>query len=100
MAERVRQAREAGGSRRVPPLERREHGGGVAAVVCAAADVVSGATGAGERGLQHAVCGAAEGRAEGGALERALNEMVRRHEVLRTRFVVRRESGAGRSRGR
>ena len=50
--------------------------------------MVHRSVGAGERGLQHSVRGAAERRAGLEALEQSLSEIVRRHEVLRTSFAL------------
>ena len=50
------------------------------------AAVVSGAVEPGQCGVQHPDRAALEGRLDVGALEWALDELVRRHEVLRTTF--------------
>ena len=76
---------QGGACRGMEAEERR--GRDAAAVVCAAAVVVSGAAGAGERGVQHAVrrCGwRGSWKQEASGVE--LEEIVRRHEVLRTQF--------------
>ena len=50
--------------------------------------MVPGADGRRERGVSHWLRSAAKGELDRGALRRALNRIVERHEALRTRFVV------------
>ena len=59
-----------------------------AAVVRAAEVVVPGSARAEQSVLQHPGAVRLEGRLDLEALERVINEIVRRHEVLRTRFEV------------
>ena len=85
LAARVEALRAARGCRRCRRSCRVPRDGRAAAVVRAAAAVVPRPAGAGERRLQHARarCGCA-GALDVAALERALGEIVRRHEALRT----------------
>ena len=71
----------------LPPVVPVERDGRAAAVVRAGAALVPRPAGAGERRLQHPRrrCGCA-GALDEAALERALGEIVRRHEALRTIF--------------
>ena len=68
-----------------PPVAPVPRDGGAAALVRAAAALVPRPAEPGERGLQHAARGpAARARSTLAALARALDEIVRRHEALRT----------------
>ena len=83
-------------ARRPPPGARAAAPRGrPAALVRAAAAVVPGPAGAGQRRLQHPRAVRLTGALDVRALERALAEIVRRHEALRTRFP-----GRGRRAGR
>ena len=85
--ERVDGARRGDGRRRRRSARVRARRS-AAALVRAAAAVVPGPAGAGQRRLQHArgACGCAA-RSTWRRCERALNEVVRRHEALRTTFA-------------
>ena len=80
----------AGARRRAAGVGASEAGGRDAAVVCAAAAVVHRSAGAWERRCTTCRwrCGL-RGRAGCGSVGERLREMVRRHEVLRTRFGMR-----------
>ena len=85
LAERVEEMRRAGAAPRCRPSCRVERDGPAAALVRAGAAVVPGPAAAGERASTTCPrrCGW-RGALDAAALERALGEVVRRHEALRT----------------
>jgi acyl carrier protein len=88
LAEQVEQARRAGRREQMPPIERAEREGGVPLSFAQQRLWFIDQLGLGTVAYNIAIAVSLEGELDVEVLERALDEIVRRHEILRTTFGV------------